>query len=91
MVLKPLPLRALLVLAAFGSCSLFASVPSDGWHPLGVLASLLPLQLAALFWALSRGASPAVESLRPEAALRPADRRLPASAGWGPAAGSDDG
>jgi len=54
-VLKPLPLRLLLMLAAGGSCSLFAALPSDGWHPLGVMASLLPLQLAALFWALSRG------------------------------------
>jgi hypothetical protein len=88
-VLKPPQLRVLLVLAAFASCSLLAAVPADGLHPLGVLASLLPLQLAGLFWALLR--SPASLSPRAAAAPQPAARMLPTSAEWVPAVGSDDG
>ena len=69
MVLKPgLLLRLLLVGAALDSCAVFASVPSEGWHPLAMLASLLPLQLAALFWALCKAPTGVA---RPPAALRP--------------------
>jgi len=84
MVLKPPLLRLMLVLAALASCGVFASVPSEGWHPLAVLASLLPLQLAALLWAFSRGSTAA-------AARPPAGQTLPASAGWPPAGGSAGG
>ena len=84
MVLKPPLLRLVLVLAALASCSVFASVPSEGWHPLAVLSSLLPLQLAALFWALSK--MPTATAGRPPAGLMP-----PASAGWPPAGGSAGG
>lgn len=68
MVLKPSLLRLFLAGAALASCAAFASIPSEGWHPLAMLTSLLPLQLAALFWALCltpRGPA------RPPAALRP--------------------
>ena len=52
--------------------------------PLAALASLLPLQLAALLWALSR--MPTATAVRPPAELMP-----PASAGWPPAGGSAGG
>lgn len=68
MVLKPRLLHLLLVGAVLASCAAFASVPSEGWHPLATLASLLPLQLVALFWALSLAPR---EVARPPAALRP--------------------
>jgi hypothetical protein len=84
MVLTPPLLRLLLLLAALASCTVFASVPSEGWHPLAVLASLLPLQLAALLWALSK--MPTATAARPPAELMP-----PASAGWPPAGGSAGG
>ncbi len=83
-VLKPPLLRLMLVLAAMASCGVFAAVPSEGLHPLAVLASLLPLQLAALLWALSR--MPTATAVRPPAELMP-----PASAGWPPAGGSAGG
>lgn len=68
MVLKqPLPCL-LLAGAALVSCLVFASIPSEGLHPLATLASLLPLQLAALFWALCMAPTAAA---RPPAALRP--------------------
>ena len=69
MVLKPPLLRLMLVLAPMASCGVFAAVPSEGWHPLAALAalaalaSLLPLQLAALLWALSRMPTAAAESV----------------------------
>ncbi|MEB3264431.1 MAG: hypothetical protein VKJ66_08685 [Synechococcus sp.] len=44
----------LLVLAGLASFTAFAAVPDQGLHPLAWLASLLPLQLAALLWALGR-------------------------------------
>lgn len=69
MVLSPLPM-ALLVLAAAVAVTAFGAVPRGGLHPLAVLASLLPLQLAALLLVL-RPASRAAESrsrgLRPPA------------------------
>jgi hypothetical protein len=89
-VLKSPLLRLMLVLAAMASCGVFAAVPSEGWHPLAALAalaalaSLLPLQLAALLWALSR--MPTATAVRPPAELMP-----PASAGWPPAGGSAGG
>ena len=86
-VLKPPLLRLMLVLAPMASCGVFAAVPSEGWHPLAALAalaSLLPLQLAALLWALSR--MPTATAVRPPAELMP-----PASAGWPPAGGSAGG
>lgn len=89
-VLKSPLLRLMLVLAPMASCGVFAAVPSEGWHPLAALAalaalaSLLPLQLAALLWALSR--MPTATAVRPPAELMP-----PASAGWPPAGGSAGG
>lgn len=83
MVLKSLLLRLMLVVAALVSCGAFASITTEGWHPLATLASLLPLQLAALFWALCVAPKAAV---RPPAALMP-----PASAGSAPAGGSAAG
>ena len=70
MVLKPGLLRLLLVGAALASCGAFASIPAEGWHPLAMLASLLPLQLAALFWALCMAPAPRAAA-RPPAALKP--------------------
>jgi hypothetical protein len=92
-VLKSPLLRLMLVLAPMASCGVFAAVPSEGWHPLAALAALaaqaararlLPLQLAALLWALSR--MPTATAVRPPAELMP-----PASAGWPPAGGSAGG
>jgi len=89
-VLKSPLLRLMLVLAPMASCGVFAAVPSEGWHPLAALAalaalaSLLPLQLAALLWALSR--MPTATAVRPPAELMP-----PASAGWPPAGSSAGG
>lgn len=51
MVLKS-PLALLFLLAGLASVTAFAAVPRDGIHPLAVLASLLPLQLAAVLWAM---------------------------------------
>ncbi|MCP9792199.1 hypothetical protein [Vulcanococcus limneticus] len=45
-------LLAILVLGALVSASCFAAIPAGELHPLALLASLLPLQLAALLWGL---------------------------------------
>ena len=79
MVLKPSLL--LLAGAALASGAVFASVPTDGWHPLAMQASLLPLQLAALFWALRLAP-------RPAASHRLPTPTPPASAGVPPAGSS---
>lgn len=58
MVLKS-PHHWMLLLSALVSTSLFSTIPLHGFHLCAVLASLLPLQLAALYWCLvvaSRGA-----------------------------------
>jgi hypothetical protein len=47
-------LRLILAVAALVSFSLTGVTISDGLHPLALLASLLPLQLAALLWVLRR-------------------------------------
>ncbi len=47
-------LRLILAVAALVSFSLAGVTISDGLHPLALLASLLPLQLAALLWVLRR-------------------------------------
>ena len=60
----------LLPLAACVSVALFGSIPGDGVHPFAMAASLLPLQLAALFWSLSvltKGAESQPEGSRPPA------------------------
>lgn len=62
MVLKS-PRVWLIGLAAIASVAAFAAVPRDGLHPLALLASLLPLQIAALIGWLRpppalRGAAP---------------------------------
>ena len=44
--------RWILPLSALVSVGLFSTVPAQGFHPFALLASLLPLQLAALFWAV---------------------------------------
>ncbi|MCT0247989.1 hypothetical protein [Synechococcus sp. CS-205] len=51
-----LGLTLLIGLAAMVSFSLAGLAVEDGFHPLTLLASLLPLQLAALLWAVSRRA-----------------------------------
>jgi hypothetical protein len=51
-----LGLTLLIALAASVSFSLAGVAVEDGFHPLSLVASLLPLQLAALLWALSRRA-----------------------------------
>jgi hypothetical protein len=58
MVLSRPPRRGLstllLVAAAAGSGAAAAAMPAEGWHPLAVLASLLPLQCAGLVWLVGR-------------------------------------
>ncbi|MBJ7493368.1 MAG: hypothetical protein JHD13_10070 [Synechococcales cyanobacterium SupBloom_Metag_052] len=49
--LGPLLLLALASLATFNS---FGSIPMDGIHPLAVITSLLPVQLAAVLWLVLR-------------------------------------
>jgi hypothetical protein len=49
-----LGLTLLIAAAASVSFSLAGVAVEDGFHPLTLVASLLPLQLAALLWALSR-------------------------------------
>ena len=53
MAQRRLPLL-LLVLASLISLAAFDAVPDQGIHPLAWMASLLPLQLGALLWGLSR-------------------------------------
>jgi hypothetical protein len=48
-----------LLLAALLSAGLWRSELRDCFHPFALLASLLPLQLAALFWCLRAGATAA--------------------------------
>ncbi|MCP9800896.1 hypothetical protein [Synechococcus sp. RedBA-s] len=48
-----LGLTLLIALAASVSFSLAGVAVEDGFHPLTLVASLLPLQLAALLWAVS--------------------------------------
>lgn len=55
----PAPVNApgpliLLATATIGSGLLFAGMPSEGWLGSLRVLSLLPLQLAALFWVLPR-------------------------------------
>ncbi|MCP9824680.1 hypothetical protein [Synechococcus sp. EJ6-Ellesmere] len=49
-----LGLTLLIALAASVSFSLAGVAVEDGFHPLSLVASLLPLQLAALLWAIPR-------------------------------------
>ena len=49
-----LGLTLLIGLSATVSFSLAGVAVEDGFHPLSLVASLLPLQMAALLWALSR-------------------------------------
>ncbi len=51
-------LLLVLAVAALTSFSLFGAIAGDGLHPLGLLVSLLPLQLAALLWAFGRAGRP---------------------------------
>ena len=60
----------LLPLAACVSVALFGTISGDGVHPFAMAASLLPLQLAALFWSLSvltKGAESQPAGLKPPA------------------------
>lgn len=58
----------LLVLAAGMSATVSHGSVQAGFHPFALLASLLPLQLAALLWCLaSTGASPRLAAMRPPA------------------------
>ena len=61
MGLLPLGVAAVLSVAAFGA------IPQDGsLHPLALLASLLPLQLAALYWATAAAPSPGSGTRSPD-------------------------
>ena len=42
--------RLMLAGSALMSCSIFASLPHDAFHPFALMASFLPLQLGALVW-----------------------------------------
>ena len=44
----------LLALASLATFNSFGSSPMDGIHPLAVMASLLPVQLAAVLWLVLR-------------------------------------
>ncbi|WP_216903988.1 hypothetical protein [Synechococcus sp. CCY 9618] len=46
------PVLALLVGGGLLSFALLGAVPHDGLHPLALMGALLPLQLAALLWAV---------------------------------------
>ncbi len=48
---RQLPL-ALLVAGGLLSFTALAAIPHDSLHPLALMAGLLPVQLAALLWAL---------------------------------------
>lgn len=43
-----------LILAAVASVAGFESIPRDGFHPLALMACMLPLQLAALLYVFRR-------------------------------------
>ena len=63
--------QALLLLAGLLSAALWSGELRDGFQPFTLLASLLPLQLAALFWCVRAGATGAEH--------RSAERKPPAS------------
>jgi hypothetical protein len=71
--------RLILGLCGLLSTLALASTPADGPHPLALMASLLPLQLAGLLWVVARPPR--------EAARRCRGSRPPANAGSTPAAG----
>ena len=50
--------RLMLAGSALMSCSIFASLPHDAFHPFAVMASFLPLQLGALVWVRLSQSSP---------------------------------
>ncbi|EAR17420.1 hypothetical protein WH7805_10878 [Synechococcus sp. WH 7805] len=68
-LIKPVPLGpkrgvAFFLPAAALSCVLFASQSLDGFHPLGVLLSLAPLQVVALLWVRASEATDASKGRR---------------------------
>ncbi len=50
--------RLMLAGSALMSCSIFASLPHDAFHPFALMASFLPLQLGALWWLKLTQSSP---------------------------------
>ena len=50
--------RLMLAGSALMSCSIFASLPHDAFHPFALAASFLPLQLGALWWVKLTQSSP---------------------------------
>ena len=50
--------RLMLAGSALMSCSIFASMPQDAFHPFALMASFLPLQLGALAWVRLSQSSP---------------------------------
>ena len=50
--------RLMLAGSALMSCSIFASLPHDAFHPFALMASFLPLQLGALVWVRLSQSSP---------------------------------
>ena len=70
MVLKSLHHWTLLLSAVVGA-SLSSAIPVQGFHPFAVLASLLPIQLAGLYWCIAIAAKGAESRLE--------GKRLPAN------------
>ena len=62
MVLKSLH-HWILLLSAVVTASLSSEIPLQGFHPFAVLASLLPIQIAALYWCLAIAAKGAESRL----------------------------
>ena len=50
--------RLILAGSALMSCSIFASLPHDAFHPFALAVSFLPLQLGALLWVRLSQSSP---------------------------------
>ncbi len=55
--MRTLP-RLVLAGSTLMSCSIFASLPHDAFHPFALMASFLPLQLGALVWVRLSQSSP---------------------------------
>ena len=63
-------LRLMLAGSALMSCSIFASLPHDAFHPFALMASFLPLQLGALVWVRLSQSFPRQKPLASDQCLR---------------------
>ena len=66
--MRTLP-RLMLAGSALMSCSIFASLPHDAFHPFALMASFLPLQLGALVWVRLSQSSPQQKPLASDQCL----------------------